>query len=65
MVAALPLKKTGTDANVQVRGVTPRALEVHDKVKVVEGRFFKPGLLELVVGRTPATPTGAWRSATR
>jgi putative ABC transport system permease protein len=51
VVAALPLKKTGTDANVQLRGVTPRALQVHDKVKVVEGRFFTPGMLELVVGR--------------
>src|SRR5688572_3667385 len=51
VVAALPLKKTGTDANVQVRGVTPRALEVHDKVRVVEGRFFTPGLLETVVGK--------------
>ena len=51
VVAALPLKKTGTDALVQVRGVTLRALEVHDKVKIVEGRFFTPGLLEMVVGR--------------
>jgi len=51
VVAALPLKKSGTDANVQVRGVTLRALEVHDKVKIVEGRFFTPGLLELVVGK--------------
>jgi len=51
VVAALPLKKSGTDALVQVRGVTPRALEVHDKVKVVDGRFFTPGLLEFVVGR--------------
>ena len=51
VVAALPLEKTGTDALVQVRGVTPRALEVHDRVKVVEGRFFTPGLLEFVVGR--------------
>jgi len=51
VVAALPLKKTGTDANVQVRGVTPRALEVHKAVKVTEGRFFQKGLLEMVVGR--------------
>jgi len=51
VVAALPLKKSGTDANVQVRGLTPRALEVHDNVRVVEGRFFQPGLFELVVGR--------------
>jgi len=51
VIAALPLKKTGTDANVQVRGVTPRALEVHKAVKVGEGRFFQKGLLEMVVGR--------------
>ncbi|HEU4525817.1 MAG TPA: ABC transporter permease, partial [Gemmatimonadales bacterium] len=51
VVAALPLQKTGTDALVQVRGVTLRALEVHDRVKVVDGRFFTPGLPELVVGK--------------
>jgi putative ABC transport system permease protein len=51
VVAALPLKKSGTDALVQVRGVTPLALEVHDRVKMVDGRFFTPGLLEFVVGR--------------
>jgi putative ABC transport system permease protein len=50
VVTALPLKKTGTDANVQLRGVSPRALAVHENVKVVEGRFFTPGLFELVVG---------------
>src|SRR5687767_10672882 len=44
VVTALPLKKTGTDANVQLRGVSPRALAVHENVKVVEGRFFTPGL---------------------
>src|SRR6185436_15888946 len=49
VVAALPLKKTGTDANVQLRGVSPRALAVHDNVKIAEGRFFTPGLFELTV----------------
>jgi putative ABC transport system permease protein len=51
VVAALPLEKTGTDANVQLRGVSLKALAVHDKVKIVDGRFFTPGLFELVVGR--------------
>jgi putative ABC transport system permease protein len=50
VIAALPLVKTGTDANVQVRGVTPRALAVHDKVRVAQGRFFKAGLYEMVAG---------------
>lgn len=51
VVAAFPLISTGTDANVQVRGVSSKALEVRSNVKIVKGRFFKPGLSELVVGR--------------
>ena len=51
VVGAFPLKASGTDANVQVRGVSPRVLAVRDTVKVIEGRFFQPGLQELVVGR--------------
>jgi putative ABC transport system permease protein len=51
VVAALPMKESGTDANVQVRGVSPRALQVHDRVRIVEGRFFTAGLLEMVVGK--------------
>ncbi len=51
VVAAFPLKATGTDANVQVRGVSPRVLAVRENVRVAAGRFFRPGLPELVVGR--------------
>jgi putative ABC transport system permease protein len=51
VIAALPLRKTGTDANVQLRGVSPKALAVHEKVRIVEGRFFTPGLFELAVGK--------------
>ena len=54
VVAAFPLKTTGTDANVQVRGVSPRVLEVRPQMKIVSGRFFQPGLDELVVGRNVA-----------
>lgn len=54
VVAAFPLKKTGTDANVQVRGVSPRILEVRDKVRITEGRMFRSGLNELVAGRNVA-----------
>lgn len=50
VIAPFPLKATGTDANVQVRGVSPKALAVRN-IKVVAGRFFQPGLNELVVGR--------------
>ncbi len=51
VVASFPLKATGTDANVQVRGVSPKAMEVRDNIKIVAGRMFQPGLNELVVGR--------------
>jgi putative ABC transport system permease protein len=51
VVASLPIKATGLDANVQVRGVGQRALDVHDGVKIAEGRFVTPGMTELVVGK--------------
>jgi putative ABC transport system permease protein len=51
VIAALPLRETGGDANVQVRGVSPRVLAVRENVRVAEGRFFRPGLAEVVVGR--------------
>lgn len=51
VIAPFPLRSTGTDANVQIRGVSPRALEVRSKIKMIEGRFYQPGLAELVVGR--------------
>jgi putative ABC transport system permease protein len=51
VIAPFQLRATGTDANVQVRGVSGNALLVRDKIKIVQGRFFQPGLSELVVGR--------------
>jgi len=54
VIAAFQLASSGTDANVQVRGVSPSALAVRPTVRVAEGRFFRPGLAELVVGRNAA-----------
>jgi putative ABC transport system permease protein len=54
VVQPFPMKSTGTDANVQVRGVSPKALEVRSNTKMVAGRFFQPGLNELVVGKNAA-----------
>ena len=50
-VMPIPLITTGTDANVQIRGVSPNVLEIRKFVKVVEGRMFEPGLTELVAGK--------------
>ncbi len=51
VVAPFPLRSTGTDANVQVRGVSPNVLAVRPHIKIVQGHMFRPGLSELVVGR--------------
>jgi putative ABC transport system permease protein len=55
VIGAFPLMTTGTDANVQIRGVHDRVLEVRRNVRIEEGRFFEPGLTELVVGRNAVT----------
>ena len=51
LVAPIPLRATGTDANVGVRGVSPNVLAIRHNLKVVEGRMFQPGLSELIVGK--------------
>src|SRR6478752_4730785 len=52
VVANLQLRgPQGGDANVEVRGVATRVLSVRDNVHVVQGRFFTPGLYEIVVGK--------------
>jgi putative ABC transport system permease protein len=58
MIAPFPLVSTGTDANVQIRGVSSKALEVRNKVKITQGRFLRPGLWELVVGRNVSSTYG-------
>ncbi|HJX96588.1 MAG TPA: ABC transporter permease [Candidatus Acidoferrum sp.] len=51
LVAPIPMVATGTDANVQVRGVSPNVLAIRNNVKVAEGRMFQPGLSEVIVGK--------------
>jgi putative ABC transport system permease protein len=51
LVAPIPLKSTGTDANVQVRGVSKNVLQIRNKIKIVQGRMFTAGLNEVVVGK--------------
>ena len=51
VIVGHPLKRSGTDANVPLRGVSPAALAVRPDVRIVEGRMFQPGTNEIVVGR--------------
>jgi putative ABC transport system permease protein len=58
VIGAFPLVSSGSDANVQIRGISPRALEVRPDVRIVRGRFIQSGLTELVVGKNV---TGTYR----
>jgi putative ABC transport system permease protein len=53
MIVAVNLlrKEDGTRAGIMVRGVAPEAFVVRPEIKLVEGRLFRPGLREMIVGR--------------
>lgn len=50
-VQALMERVGGGRDNIVIRGVTPIALKVHDKVRIVEGRMFNPSVNEVIVGK--------------
>jgi len=50
VIVDLPLRSTGTEANVPLRGVQPTAFDVRGEVEIVEGRRFEPGRNELIAG---------------
>ena len=51
LMAPIPLISTGTDANVELRGVSPNVFAIRRNIKIIEGRMFQPGLSELIVGK--------------
>ncbi|HEX7116207.1 MAG TPA: ABC transporter permease [Steroidobacter sp.] len=51
VVVDVPLVRTGTAANVPLRGVGPKAPKLRQNFKIVEGRMFTPGTFEVIVGR--------------
>ena len=51
MVADVPKRSTGTDANLIVRGVTGDAFAIRDEIQIVDGRNLEPGRGELIAGR--------------
>jgi putative ABC transport system permease protein len=46
-----PMRSSGTDANVTFRGIGLEGLTLRPELHLVEGRWFRPGLHELVVGQ--------------
>lgn len=51
LITPVPLRATGTDANVQARGVSSNVLTIRKNIKMIEGRFFQSGLSEVIVGK--------------
>jgi putative ABC transport system permease protein len=51
LVAALPKKSNGQDANVEIRGVGEHAWSLRPGVRIIDGRKFGPGLREMIVGK--------------
>jgi putative ABC transport system permease protein len=49
-----PLKRSGTSANVPLRGVSPEAFQVHSKLKIIDGRNLEFGKNEIIAGRAAA-----------
>jgi len=50
VIINLPMRSTGTDANVPLRGVQAPAMLVRERFTILEGRMFEWGLNEVVVG---------------
>jgi len=51
VVANLPKRSSGTDSNVEIRGVGPRVWELRSNARIIEGRRFETGKRELVIGK--------------
>jgi len=54
----VPNAVTGRDAFILVRGVGSELLALRPEIRIVEGRLFKAGLNELIVGRSAQTRLG-------
>jgi ABC-type lipoprotein release transport system permease subunit len=54
VLITLGKRDTGKPANVVIRGVAPAGLALRPQVRVIEGRMFRAGTSEIVVGRSIA-----------
>lgn len=54
VVVNVPKRATGTDANVPLRGVESAGFTVRPEVQIVEGRRFREGQNEIIVGTAAA-----------
>ena len=45
-------KKDGEDASAPFRGITATGFAVHPEIKITSGRIFRPGVTEMIVGKS-------------
>ena len=50
VITEVPRRGDTSGANVSLRGVEPKAFILRPELKLIEGRLFRPGLRELIVG---------------
>ena len=50
----LPKRATGKPSNVMVRGTSATGLQLRPGLRLAEGRMFRPGTSEIIVGRSTA-----------
>jgi putative ABC transport system permease protein len=46
------LKRDGEEASAPFRGISPEGFAVHPEIKLIAGRSFRPGVAELIVGKS-------------
>ncbi len=54
VIVNVPIRATGTDANVPLRGIEPAAFDVREEVSILSGRMLQPGTNEIIVGESAA-----------
>ena len=55
VLITLGKRGSGKPSNVVIRGVTPAGLALRPQVRIVDGRMFRPGTSEIVVGGSIAS----------
>ena len=54
VIIDVPMRTTGTEANVPLRGVGPHAAALRQDFHMLSGRMFAPGKFEVIVGQSAA-----------
>jgi putative ABC transport system permease protein len=54
VLISLPKRDSGSPSNVVIRGATERGLVLRPQVQITQGRIWRPGSSEIVVGRSIA-----------